>query len=274
MLLFRVLVTVRHIRTERSIVLFALLTLGMLVEAAIFQVTSYVPQDNNIFFHSFAFVFILSMLVRLKVFSFQSFAWVLFLCVGILLWWSQSYWRYAEKMVVRVLGKPKTGAGIVNKNTYLIAGVDSSDVPVHLWQKTDIPAFERMLLPPTTIAGMKRILQMQEISKPNPKVLNMSELTPLAAVVPYTLETGSHYPLWYHQGVGMFQTETTFFCKRIHEQYYDLVIFEYIPYLNNFYPFQVRNQLLADYEQVDRFTAPRKPSHQAWVEVYRRKKAN
>ena len=31
------------------------LTLGMLAEAAILQVTSYTPPDNNIFFHSFAF---------------------------------------------------------------------------------------------------------------------------------------------------------------------------------------------------------------------------
>ena len=44
--------------------MFTLLTLGILAEAAIFQVTSYVPEDNNIFFHSFAFVFIFSGLTR------------------------------------------------------------------------------------------------------------------------------------------------------------------------------------------------------------------
>src|SRR5262249_25521064 len=42
---------------DRRFMIFTLLTLGILAEAAIFQVTSYVPVDNNIFFHSFAFVF-------------------------------------------------------------------------------------------------------------------------------------------------------------------------------------------------------------------------
>ena len=69
----------------------------------------------------------------------------------------------------------------------------------------------------------------------------------------------------------MFQKETDMFCNRIENNYYDLVLFEYIPYLNNFYPFQVRDCLQAHYKKVDNFTAPRKPSLQAWVEVYVRK---
>ena len=99
----------------------------------------------------------------------------------------------------------------------------------------------------------------------------MSELTPLAKEVPFALEKGSYYPLWYHKGVGMFQKETDMFCDRIKNNYYDLVLFEYIPYLNNFYPFEVRDCLMQYYQKVDVFTAPRKPSMQAWVEVYVRK---
>ena len=49
------------------------------------------------------------------------------------------------------------------------------------------------------------------------------------------------------------------------------LLFEYIPYLNNFYPFEVRDCLLEHYQKADQFTAPRKPSLQAWVEVYIKK---
>ena len=103
------------------------------------------------------------------------------------------------------------------------------------------------------------------------KVLNMTELTPLAAEIPFALETGSHYPLWFHKGVGMFEKETNMFVDRINNNHYDLVLFEYIPYLNNFYPYKVREALKANYRQVDRFPAPRKPSSHAWVEVYVKK---
>ncbi len=41
-------------------VLFMLLTLGIIVQASIIQVTSYVPINNNIYFHTFCLAFILS----------------------------------------------------------------------------------------------------------------------------------------------------------------------------------------------------------------------
>ena len=38
----------------------------------------------------------------------------------------------------------------------------------------------------------------------NLKVLNMTELTPLAAEMPFELERGSYYPLWFHKGVEQY----------------------------------------------------------------------
>jgi hypothetical protein len=129
-----------------------------------------------------------------------------------------------------------------------------------------------MLLPGPTVDGIERLLAMDLVKNTrNIKVLNMTELTPLAYEMPFALERGAHYPLWYHKGVGMFQKETDMFSNRIRQKHYDLVLFEYIPYLNNFYPFEVRDQLLQHYKQVDVFPAPRKPSLQSWVEVYVRK---
>jgi hypothetical protein len=68
----------------------------------------------------------------------------------------------------------------------------------------------------------------------------------------------------------MFQKETDTFCNRIMNNYYDLVLYEYIPYLNNFYPYEVRDCLEKNYQKIDSFPAPRKPSGHAWVEVFRK----
>ena len=77
---------------------FTLLTLGIIAEAAIFQVTSYLPVDNNIFYHSFAIVYILTIALRLPTGKSE------YLennhCVRCLrlVWWSQSYWKYISKI--------------------------------------------------------------------------------------------------------------------------------------------------------------------------------
>src|SRR5581483_567094 len=52
-------------RTDRTMVLLAALAIGILGEAAVLQVTSYTPPDNNIFFHSFAFACVFSLLAPL-----------------------------------------------------------------------------------------------------------------------------------------------------------------------------------------------------------------
>lgn len=255
---------------------FTLLTLGILAEAAIFQVTSYVPVDNNIFFHSFAFVFIISLLSMLLPIRFDTWKPVLVLAGGVLLWWSQVYWRYVERFVLKGGGESYTTmtheghtyANVVNRNTYIIA-LDTTDIPLDQWRSPKLKSFEKILVPNPTADGIERLMAMDLVKNGKDlKVLNMSELTPLAAEVPFKLEASPDYPLWFHKGVGMFDKETNMFLDRIRNHHYDLVIFEYIPYLNNFYPFSVREALKANYKQVDRFVAPRKPSSDAWVEVY------
>jgi len=100
------------------------------------------------------------------------------------------------------------------------------------------------------------------------KVLNMSELTPLAVEVPYELETGPQIPLWYHLGVAMFNKEAEMYEQRLIKKQYDLVLFEYIPTLNNFYPFRVRDTLHNHYYKIDSFPAPRRGDTQGWIEVF------
>lgn len=258
---------------NKPFMIFSLLTLGILAEAAIFQTTSYIPPDNNIFFHSFAFVFIFSVLSEFLPLNFNSGKVLLLAGCGMLLWWSNVYWKYMAKYLIKPEAPIANTDGIVNKKTYLISKPDSTDVPLSQWRTIPLKSFGKMLLPGPTVDGINRLLQMDLVkNKQDLRVLNMTELTPLAYEMKFNLEASPAYPLWYHKGVGMFQQETNMFCDRIKNNYYDLVLFEYIPYLNNFYPFQVRDSLMQYYDRIDTFTAPRKPSLQAWVEVYVRKK--
>ncbi len=69
------------------------------------------------------------------------------------------------------------------------------------------------------------------------------------------------------QRVGMFDREIKMFSDRVKNNYYDLVIFEYVPYSNNIYPFAVREALLENYSRVDTFPVPRNPSSHAWINI-------
>ena len=95
----------------------------------------------------------------------------------------------------------------------------------------------------------------------------MTELTPLDYEFGYKLETGENYPLWDHLGVCMFNKQCTDFCNKIKNKQYDVVLFEYVPALNNFYPFRIRDSLLTNYNKVDSFLAPRRPTN-GMIEVY------
>lgn len=262
---------------NRQFMIFSLLTLGILAEAAIFQVTSYVPEDNNIFFHSFAVAYILWMVKELMPSGFDSWPAAFILVGGVLLWWSPVFWKYIERFALsggseEITYMEHNGhryANTVNKNTFMIE-LDTTDVPMDQWRVPALTSFEKVQMPNKT-ADLVENLVKEFKGRPGLKVLNMTELTPLAAEIPFKLETGNEYPLWFHKGVGMFDKETKMFADRIRNNYYDLVLYEYIPYLNNFYPYEVREALLQHYQQSEVVPAPRKPAAHAWVEVYRRK---
>ena len=96
----------------------------------------------------------------------------------------------------------------------------------------------------------------------------MSELTPLAAEMGYQLEKGPEIPLWYHLGVAMFNKQAAHYENKIRSNHYDLVVFEYVPSLNNFYPFRVRDSLINRYQKIDSFPAPRRGDTQGTIEIY------
>jgi len=254
-------------------VLFLFLTFAILAEAAIFQVTSYTPPDNNIFFHAFAIAYILRQLISFPTFQPKTKLMLTIFTAGTLLWWSNVYWRYIDRVLERAVSKKTaetvSAENVVNKQTYMILPPDTTEIPMSEWVFSDLRSFKNIYMPAPTVEGMKRLMNMDLVKqKKDLNVLNMSELTPLAAEIPYKLEKGDHYPLWYHLGVGMFNKQAEMFEKNIAEKRYDLVLFENIPTLNNFYPFRVRDSLKVHYQMVDSFFAPRRGDTKGMIEVY------
>ena len=264
-----VIVTMLYIKWKsgslnRFTFLFSLLVIGIIFQAMIYQVTSYVPKDNNFFFHAFSCAFILIQIQEAN--WFQSRTTFAILLILVSLWWSEKYWKYAEKILAKTFFSGTT-KNVVSINTYILEPPECNFYSdLSSWEKTTLSSFEGIRMPESTIDGLNRsITLINKIrNKKEPIVLNMSELTPLTIEANFKLEKG---PLWYHLGVGMFNQELEMFSTRIEGEYYDVVIFENIPMLNNFYPFSIRDRLMEHYVQVDSFEAPR-IVYPGTIEVY------
>lgn len=244
-------------------ILFTLFVVGLLLEAMIFQVTSYVPRDNNIFFHAFACSYLLYYLYEIPVFRTRSTFLITFILLTV--WLSGTYWRYADGIFSKA---KKTNTSEISINTYILEPEACNYyTDLSTWRNSPLKSFAHVKMPASAIDGMNRFLKNVRSSETKPLILNMSELTPLAHEVPFELENG---PLWFHLGVGMFDREVNFFADRIESDYYDFVIFENLPYLNNFYPFCIREKLQQHYQLIDSFEAPR-IVYPGTIEVYSRR---
>jgi hypothetical protein len=251
--------------------LFYLLTMGILVQAAIIQITSYIPADNNIYFHSFALAYVLYAIPFRT--SFNSLRPILASVVLIFFWWSGVYYKYVKRVVDRYVPSTSvSNTNVVSKSTYVLNqnGTAKGQNMASWIELPNSPAFSRILMPKETVAGIERLRQMPQFADKGAKVLNMTELTPLAYELGFEPEKGD--PLWYHLNVSMFDKELEVFKSRVQEDYYDVVMFEYIPNLNNFYPFELQELLKEEYELKDSFLAPRY-QNDAFIEVYVKKAA-
>lgn len=261
---------------NKSAMLFTLLTLGILAEAAIFQVTSYTPPDNNIFFHSFAFAFLCARFSSLQQLDLGRPGVFIGAALLVLLWWSGVFWKYIDRIFARVFPSSVEmadaapgGENVVSRRNFMLSTDTLKDVPTSKWIFSELPEFKKIYMPPSTVEGMERLLQMPVVKekKDSIKVLNMTELTPLAHAMPFRLETGPDIPLWYHLGVGMFNRQLAAYTQKVRQHHYDLVLYEYAPGLNNFFPFALRGELQRNYRLADVFLAPRRPTN-ASIEVY------
>jgi len=257
---------------DKKASIFFLLTLGILVEASILQITSYTPPDNNIFFHSFAFAFILSNLVMRFDFNLYKLKFLFPISALIVLWWSGVFWKYIQRLSQNAFASTqpnhKSNENIVDRNTYILYP-PTGEIPMSQWTVCDLKSFKKIYMPKPTVEGINRLLNIPGVkNNKNLRVLNMTELTPLAVEMPYQLETGPNIPLWYHLGVSMFNKQAEAYEKKIVNHDYDLVLFEYIPMLNNFYPFRIRDTLLNHYQKTDSFPAPRTGNTQGVIEIF------
>jgi hypothetical protein len=262
----------RHLMRNKVKILHFLLTLGILTQAAILQVTSYTPPNNNIYFEAFAFAYLFTVISRFLPGPWSKPLPILLMICVVFLWKSEIYGGYLSRILnsgkADNASTSKTGENIVNRSNFLLTS-PAPGIPEYSWKEVEKGVFKNIRMPEPTIKGLQRVLSMEVMKKKDLKLLNMSELTPLAAEVPFELEKGNGQPLWYHLGVGMFNREAEMFENKIAGKYYDLVLFEMVPGLNNFYPFRVRDSLQQHYQKVDSFYAPRRgPETMGMIEVY------
>ena len=274
-LLAMVFVVIKNVNTEENYLtnkkkfLFALFTFSILIQAMLVQVTSYIPHNVNIYFHSIAFAFLISNVAftfdKVKVWGFS------LMVLMIMFWWSADYWRYGQRIIDRMVPGLFAQDGTRNQvSKYSWFKPDSTQVVARInWKKAPYKTFDNVLLPEGTIAGIDSLMKLEIIHKPGVKVLNMSELTPLEHELGFAPAVNE--PMWYHRNVSIFDKEIGEYCDKITRQEYDVVLFEYIPNLNQFYPDEVRACLQKNYIKVNTFQAPRDNPTNV-VEVYLRPK--
>jgi hypothetical protein len=256
----------QEFRSDKPYFLFGLLVLCILGQAAIIQVTSYTPIDGNIYFHSFAFAFIGWQFNRMV--DFQRTVHLATFTILVTMWWSGVFWtRFLRERVEKLLVTDKASReNVISKRTYLLSG-DTLSHSRSKWIVPSVKSFKRIRVPEGTAKGIEQLMNMPEMKKADLKMLNMSELTSLAFDMGYELERGPSYPLWFHKGVAFFDREVETFCKRVEQKEYDVVLFEDIPNVNQFYPYEVRDCIKENYRFRYRFLAPRVPEI-SYIEVY------
>ena len=247
--------TINNFFKERKFVVLLLIVVGIILQALIIKVTSPLPTGHHTYYHAFAFAFIITNLsLRLNFKRLDTIAIFGFL---IMFWWSALYWDYAGR--------------IFKKSPPTSSEVNHSEIQSR-WVTSEFKSFEKVLMPEATVAGIQKLLNLEIVkSKKDLKVLNMTELTPLAYEMGF--EPMKNQPLWFHLNVGIFEKEVAMLNENVASELYDIVLFQSIPGLDNFFPYAIQNELKQYYQLIDTFEAPRKRSEgYSFIEVYVRKK--
>lgn len=235
---------------QRKTFMLTFICLAMVGQAVITRATSPLPTDHMTYFHTFGIAGIIGLLsLGRVVVPARSIAFGALMAIVL---FSPGYWKYVR--------------GVFHIAPTTRATQEAS--PSSPWVSSSLRGFEKVLMPPETVEGMERLVKLYGGSGGKLKVLNMSELTPLALSMNYKPGTGQ--PLWYHLNIGIFDKEVDEFCQRIQRHEFDVVLFEDIPNLTHFYPYEVRDSLRRHYTLQDSFLAPRKDENST-IEVYVRR---
>lgn len=237
----------RQIWKDRYLAVLTIISLGLIGQAIVTRASSPLPTDHMMYFHAFAVV-LLASLSPLALYMSNARTFVLVSAI-IFLSFSPGYWKYI---------KGAMGVSISKED----AAVPRNSDP---WRPASFKGFDNVLMPKETVEGVQRLLALETAKKKDLKVLNMSELTPLALEMNYVPPVNQ--PLWYHLNIGIFQEQVEEFCQKVKNKEYDLVLFQDIPGLVHFFPYQVRDTLAKYYHFDSKFLAPRKLEN-SYVEVY------
>jgi hypothetical protein len=238
------------LNTPKQLVL-TFLCIALIGQAIATRVSSPLPTDHMTYFHVLGFVLLVTSWEWFR--SFEDVRSALAVSSIIVVIHSAGYWGYAG----RFMGSMQ----LKHNETKTVAS------PKSKWVPSGLPGFDKVLMPEETVVGIKAIMDCGPFAK-NVRVLNMSELTPLAVTLPY--QPIENQPLWFHLNIGIFQKQVDTLCARVKRNEYDLVLFEDIPDLTEFYPYQVRDTLRKYYYLEHQFLAPRKLENSV-IEVYSRK---
>ncbi|SMG41845.1 hypothetical protein SAMN05661096_02826 [Marivirga sericea] len=255
---------------DKNFVLFALFTIGIILQATIIQVTSFSPPTVNLYFHSFAIAFILYALQNAV--KFKNSIVFLVVLIFIFFWKSDNYWKYSQPIISKVapsLLTPPPSDVVAKGNWAAKADTVVKNEPV-IWIESDFKSLNRIKIPKNTMEGLIHIKNLPVVKKENLKVLNMSNLTFLAYELNYEPPHGQKFPLWFHKGVAVFDREIEMLCNAIKNSEFDIILFEDMPDVNNFFPYEVRDCALDNYEMSAKFLSPTGYKTDS-VEVYIRK---
>lgn len=228
----------------------SIIALGLIGQALITRVSSPLPTDHMTFFHATAIALLLTLTVVSRVMDKLKNAALL--AVVLVLLFSTGYWKYMKGVF---------GSSLKEKNSTVAIRSDR-------WVESPLKSFAGVTMPQETVDGLQGIMELPIAKKEHLRVLNMSELTPLALELGFTPPINQ--PMWYHLNIGIFQKEVDELCRRVKNSEYDLVLFQDIPGLVHFYPYQVQDTLKVYYNLDQSFLAPRKLENSV-VEVWVRK---
>jgi len=222
---------------NRAAFTLSVISIALILQSMVTRATSPLPTDHMNYFHTFAFVGIAFFLPWDK-FTVRWIPLLGFVAL-ISISFSEGYWKYIE--------------GIFSGRT---KSETTQKVQASPWIRSTQGTMRNVTLPEDTQKGIDRVLALPFIKKENLRVLNMSELTPLAHEAGYVPVIKQ--PLWYHLNIGIFQKEVDEFKTKVRNKQYDLVLFERIPSLTEFNPTEVLIELRSNYVHIDTFLAPRK----------------
>ncbi len=238
---------------EHSVLAIAICFL-ILLQVIVIQVTSFSPAKGTLYFHTFG----IALIVYFIHLPFRRMGLFLISVLVVLVLFSDTYWYTVQNQIQKVLpsGLVTKNHDVVSLNTWATTATDTI-MPVNKVY-SEMETLRRLRIPEQTLAGIDSIrnLQVYKDKQSDLRILNMSELTFLAYEMNYQLLSGPGVPLWYHKGVSLFDREIDFLCELIKNKKFDIILFESMDYVQDFYPYVVRDCAIENYVKVFEFEGP------------------